>query len=392
MDTTDLKPQPVPVGDLRRENDEIGRDIDRTIRTVLDRGWFVLGQEGEMFESEWAAYCNAAHAVGVGNGTDAIQLALRSAGIGAGDQVLVPALTAAFTALAVSMTGATPVFVDVDPVHYTLDPAALEAAVTPRTAAVIPVHLYGCPANVTDIISKARRHHLFVLEDAAQAHGARCEGKRVGGLADAAAFSFYPSKNLGAYGDAGAIVTNDAALADKARMLRHGGQRRTYEHELQGTNSRLDELQAAILRAKLPHLDTWNEQRRALAAQYSRGLRDCGALRLPVIPPGMEHVFHQYVVRSALRDDLRAFLSQVGVATGVHYPKPVHRQPAYRDLGYEPGSCPNAEAAVSEILSLPIFPQLTPAEVNRVIEAIVEFFAGEEASLGTSDTVAGVAR
>ena len=365
----------IPLGDLRREYGRLRSEIDGAIQRVLQRGWFILGEEVEAFEAEWAAYCGVAHAVGVGNGTDAIQLALWAAGIGPGDQVVVPCLTATFTALAVSMTGATPVFADVDPKRYTLDPAAFEAVITPHTAAVIPVHLYGCPADMEPIAQIARRHNLLILEDAAQAHGARYQGKRVGGLGDVAAFSFYPSKNLGAYGDAGAIVTGDAALAEKVRMLRHGGQRRTYEHELLGTNSRMDEIQAAILRAKLPHLDQWNERRRTLAAQYDHGLENFDQLVLPFTPQGAEHVFHLYVVHSPLREALRDYLAGAGIQTGIHYPKGVHLQRAYANLGYQEGSCPRAEAAAGQVLSLPLFPHLTAGELEQVIHLIRIFFA-----------------
>ncbi len=368
-------PSLIPLGDLKREYTRFHSEIDQAIERVLRRGWFILGEEGEAFEAEWAAYCGLSYAVGVGNGTDAIHLILRAAGIGHGDEVIVPALTAAFTALAVSLAGATPVFADVDPQRYTLDPAALEAAITPRTAAVVPVHLYGCPADMTPIVEIARRHGLFLLEDAAQAHGARYQGQRVGAFGDAAAFSFYPSKNLGAYGDAGAIVTNDAALAEKVRMLRHGGQRHTYEHELPGVNSRLDELQAAILRVKLRHLDAWNERRRVLAARYNAGLAECEGLTLPLAPADVEHVYHLYVVRTSLRDTLREYLTGAGVGTGVHYPKAVHRQEAYAGLGYQEGSCPHAEMAAAQVLSLPMFPQLTMQEVNQVIRLIRFFFA-----------------
>lgn len=365
---------PIPLGDLRREYGRIRTEIDQAVERVLDRGWFILGKEGKAFESEWAEYCGVSQAVGVGNGTDALHLALRAAGIGRGDQVVVPALTAAFTALAVSMAGATPVFADVDPQRYTLDPGAFEAAITLRTAAVIPVHLYGCPADMDAIVKVARRHDLLVLEDAAQAHGARYQGRRVGGLGDVAAFSFYPSKNLGAYGDAGAILTSDATLAENARRLRHGGQCRTYDHELIGTNSRLDEIHAAILRVKLLHLDSWNRQRRTLAARYRSGLHDCHGLALPVEPADVEHVFHLYVVRTPLRDALREYQAQNEVNTGVHYPRGVHLQQAYASLGYKGGSCPNAEAATREILSLPLFPQLSLPEVDHVVRTTRSFF------------------
>ncbi len=368
----------IPLGDLRREYRRLQAEIDEAIHRVLTRGWFVLGAEGEQFEAEWAEYCEVNQAVGVGNGTDALCLALRAAGIGPGDEVIVPALTATFTALAVSMAGATPVFADIDPTHYTLDPAALEAAITPQTAAVIPVHLYGCPAPMEPILDVARRHGLFVLEDAAQAHGARYQERRVGGWGDAAAFSFYPSKNLGAYGDAGAVVTHDASLAGRVRMLRHGGQRARYEHEQMGVNSRLDEIQAAILRAKLPHLDAWNARRRALAEIYRAGLAglaDLAGLALPTAPADAEPVHHLYVVRTETRDALRHYLTGAGIASDIHYPRPVHLQPAYAHLGYEPGSCPHAESATSQILSLPIFPQLSRVEIEQTVRLIRFFFA-----------------
>ena len=365
----------IPLGDLRREYARLHSEIDDAVERVLRRGWFILGEEVEAFEAEWADYCGVAHAVGVGNGTDAICVALWAAGVGPGDEVVVPALTATFSALAISMAGATPVFADMDLERYTLDPAAFEAAITPHTAAVMPVHLYGCPADMTPIVEIAQRHNLLVLEDAAQAHGARYQGRRVGGLGSVAAFSFYPSENLGAYGDAGAIVTDDAALAQKARMLRHGGQRRDYEHVLLGTNSRLDEIQAAILRAKPPHLNAWNKRRRTLAARYDAGLRDADSLTLPTAPDGVEHVYHLYVVRTPLRDALQDYLAGAGVGTGIHYPRGVHLQEAYAHLGYEPGSCPNAEAAAAEVLSLPVFPQLDAREVDQVIRLVRFFFA-----------------
>ncbi|MDD3825218.1 MAG: DegT/DnrJ/EryC1/StrS family aminotransferase [Anaerolineae bacterium] len=365
----------IPMGDLQREYSRLRPQIDAAIDRVLRRGWFVLGEEVEAFEAEWAAYCGTAHAVGVGNGTDALHLALRAAGIGPGDEVIIPALTATFTALGVSLSGASPVVADVDPARYTLDPQAFEAAVSPRTAAVIPVHLYGCPADMEAILDIARRHDLFVLEDAAQAHGARYRGTRVGALGDAAAFSFYPSKNLGAYGDAGAVTTNDAGLADRVRMLRHGGQRTTYQHEILGANSRLDEIQAAILRAKLPHLEAWNRRRRSLAARYDTRLPAGGELTLPSTPEEVEHAYHLYVVRTGMRDALRGYLDGAGVSTSIHYPRPVHQQPAYASLGAAPGCCPAAEGVVNEILSLPIFPQLSAREVEQVCSLVRFFYA-----------------
>ena len=370
-----MTPARIPMRDLKREYRSIRSSIDDAIERVVERGWFILGEEVKRFEIEWAAYCGVSHAVGVGNGTDAIQLALRAAGIGPGDQVIVPALTSAFTALAVSMAGATPVFVDVDAERGTLDPEAFEAAIGPQTAAVIPVHLYGCPADMAAILQAARRHNLLVLEDASQAHGARYQGKRVGGLGDAAAFSFYPSKNLGAFGDAGAVVTRDPALARKVRLLRHGGQRQTGYHELLGTNSRLDEIQAAILRVKLAHLDRWNEQRRSLAARYHAGLDGCDGLVLPAKPEGVEQVYYVYAIRTALRDGLRDYLAGTGVSTGVHYPMGVHRQEAYSHLGYEAGACPNAEKAAATTLSLAVFPQLSFGEIDHVVRLVRIFFA-----------------
>ena len=365
----------IPLGDLRREFTRLRSDINTAVERVLRRGWFILGEEGEAFEAEWAAYCGAAHAVGVGNGTDAIQLALRAAGIGPGDEVIVPALTSAFTALAVSLTGATPVFADVDPVRFTLDPCAFEAAINPRTAAVIPVHLYGCPADVTPIIEVARQHSLLVLEDAAQAHGARYLDSRTGTLGDVAAFSFYPTMNLGAYGDAGAIVTDDAAIAEKARMLRNGGQESSHHHEFLGTNSRLDEIQAAILRVKLPHLDTWNKRRQLLALRYDAALRACDALTLPTVPDGVEHVYQHYVVRTPLRDALRDYLAGAEVSACIHYPLALHQQAVYAPPGHAESSCPEAERAATEVLSLPIFPQLSNHEAEQVSRLIRIFFA-----------------
>jgi dTDP-4-amino-4,6-dideoxygalactose transaminase len=273
------------------------------------------------------------------------------------------------------MTGATPVFADIDLESYTLDPVALEASISPCTAAVIPVHLFGCPADMDPMADIARQHDLLVLEDAAQAHGARYQEKRVGALGDAAVFGFYPSMNLGAYGDAGIIVTDDATLAEQVRILRHGGQSNRYEHELLGANSRLDEIQAAVLRAKLPHLDGWNQRRRALARRYTAGLSGIGNLVLPTAPEDREHVYHFYIVRTELRDALRDYLYGAGVNTGIHYPKGVHLQKAYAHLGYKEGSCPNTERAASQVLSLPVFPQLSNHEVDQVIRMIRFFFA-----------------
>jgi dTDP-4-amino-4,6-dideoxygalactose transaminase len=361
----------VPFGDLRRESDTLHDEIHAAIERVLRRGWFILGEELAAFEAEYAAYCGADHAVGVGNGTDALQLILEAAGIGPGDEVITSPLTATFTALAIARAGARCVFADVEPDGLTLDPAAARAAITARTAALMPVHLYGQPADMEALAELARQHGLLLVEDACQAHGARFQGRRTGSqlparARHAAAFSFYPSKNLGAYGDGGMVVTSHADLAGRVRILRHGGQTRRYQHDLLGTNSRLDELQAAILRVKLPHLDAWNRRRRQIAGAYSAGLAGT-SLILPVELPGREHAWHLYVVRSGQRDELRQVLAERGVGTEVHYPIPAHLQAAFAHLGYSPGTLPVAERAAAQVFSLPMYPYLTDAEAAQVV-------------------------
>lgn len=363
----------IPVSDTRRGYLALREEIDAAVRRVLDRSWFVLGAEGEAFEAEFAAYLGVAHCVGVANGTDAIELALRALDIGPGDEVIVPALTAAFSALAVSLTGATPVFADIDPATANLDPAAVAARFTARTRAILAVHLYGGAADLEALGALAERHGLALVEDAAQAHGARYGGRQVGSFGVLSCFSFYPSKNLGAYGDGGAVATDDTALAARLRRLRNGGQAGRYEHVEIGANSRLDELQAAILRVKLAHLDAANAARRVQAARYAAELAGTG-LALPQPLPDTEHVYHLYAVRvpAALggRDALAAHLRERGVGTQVHYPTPVHLQLAYADLGYSPGALPHAEAWAAEELSLPLFPELTAEEQDRAIAAI----------------------
>ncbi|MGD8399032.1 MAG: DegT/DnrJ/EryC1/StrS family aminotransferase [Anaerolineae bacterium] len=366
----------IPLADLRREYDRLHSDIDRAIARVLRSGWFIGGEEVKAFEAEWAAYCSTAHAAAVSNGTDAVYLALRAAGIGPGDEVVVPALAPAAAALGVQMAGATLLFADVDADRYTLDPAALEAAITPRTVAVVPVHLYGCPADMAAIGRVAQAHGLFVVEDAAHAPGAHCEGQRVGRLGHASTFSFYPGRNLGAYGEAGAIATNDGALAEKVRRLRRGGRGPDYDYQVAGIDSRMDELQAAILRVKLPRLDKWNQQRRALAARYRAGLDAVEDLVLPAEPDNAEHVFNFYIVRTALRESLHEYLAGAGVTSGFHYPRALHQQPAFAARGEEPAaSCPNAEQIAAEVLSLPMFPYLTAAEVQQIARLVRIFFA-----------------
>jgi len=359
----------IPFGDLRRTYACHRTEFDRAVRRVLERGWFVLGEELAAFEDEFARFCGAAYAVGVGNGTEAIQLALMAAGIGPGDEVITTPLSAAFTALAISAAGATPVFADIDPHTATLSPAAVEAAITARSAAVVPVHLYGQPADMDALRTIADRHHLFLLEDAAQAHGARYRGRPVGRLGHAAAFSFYPSKNLGAFGDAGAVVTDDAGLAERVRMLRNGGQRSRYDHVLRGINSRLDELQAAVLRVRLRHLPEETDRRRAIARRYLDGLCDTG-LVLPVEAPYAYHVFHLFVVRAPRREELASALQRRGIGTAVHYPTPLHLQEAYRELGGRSGDFPIAERWAREGLSLPMYPELTDDEVMQIVVGV----------------------
>ena len=376
-------PTSIPLVDLRREYARIHSEIDESIARVLHRGWFVLGEETESFEEEWATYCGTSFAVGVGNGSDAIQLALWAAGIGRGDEVVLPALTSAFTPSAVAIAGAQPVFADVDPERYTLDPEALESAITPQTAAVVPVHLYGCPADMAPILDIARRHSLLVVEDASQAHGACYQASRVGSLGDVAAFSFYPSTNLGAYGDAGAVTTNDAALAEKVRVLRHGGQHPVevpgslgaLESQPLGISSRMDDIQAAVLRTKLDHLSGWNERRRSVAARYHDGLCSTGPLVLPPTPDEAELAHHRYLVRTRLRDRLREYLDGTGISSGVHAMRGQRLEAAYASLGYAPGSCPIAEQIASEAVLLPIFPQISSAEVDKIVRLIRIFFA-----------------
>jgi dTDP-4-amino-4,6-dideoxygalactose transaminase len=355
--------------DMKAPHTELRLPLQQAFDRVLNSGWLILGKELEAFEREFAVYCEAEHCVGVGNGLDALHLILRGYDIGPGDEVIVPANTYIATWLAVTQVGAIPVPVEPDSRTYNLDPTQIEAAITKRTRAILLVHLYGQPADMDAINAIAARHGLKVIEDSAQAHGARYKGRRVGGLGDAAGFSFYPTKNLGALGDGGAVVTNDAELADRVRVLRNYGSRIKYYNEIQGYNSRLDELQAAFLRAKLPFLDEWNDRRRAVAARYTEALKDAG-LMLPTVPEWTEPVWHVYVVRTAERAALQARLQQAGIGTMIHYPIPPHLQPAYAGMGLGEGSFPLSEAIHREVLSLPIGPHLTGNEAESVIGAI----------------------
>lgn len=359
----------VPFLDLKSAYLELRRDIDAAIARVAGSGWYIGGPEVEAFEGAFAAYCEARHCVGVGNGLDALHLALTAMAVGPGDEVIVSSNTFIATLLAVSAVGATPVLVEPDPATHNLDPALIEAAITPRTKALLPTHLYGQPADLDPILAIARRHGLLVLEDAAQAHGARYKGRRLGAHGHAVAWSFYPGKNLGALGDAGAVTTDDPALAERVRMLGNYGSRRKYVNEVRGVNSRLDPLQAAVLGVKLAHLDDWNARRRAIAALYLDRLADAG-LVLPHVPNWAEPAWHLFVVQSPDRDRLAADMAGRGVQTLVHYPIPPHRQEAYRDLELAAGSFPVAERLAEHVLSLPIGPHLPADGAERVIAAV----------------------
>lgn len=354
--------------DLRAAYAELKAEIDAAITSALSSGYYVLGAEVEAFEREYAAYCGAAHCVGVANGLDALHLALRAMEVGPGDEVVVPSNTYIATWLAVSHCGATPVPVEPDERTHNLNPAGVEAAITPRTKVILPVHLYGQPADLDPILDIARRYGLKVLEDAAQAHGARYKGVRIGAHGNAVAWSFYPGKNLGAMGDAGAVTTDDADLADRVRVLRNYGSRAKYVNEVQGYNSRLDPIQAAVLRVKLARLDEWNTRRRLVAARYREGLAGA-ALQLPDVPDWADAAWHLYVVRTAHRDRVQAELRAAGVETLIHYPIPPHLQQAYAGLGYGVGDFPIAEKLAGEVLSLPIGPHLV-AGVEVVLDSI----------------------
>jgi dTDP-3-amino-3,4,6-trideoxy-alpha-D-glucose transaminase len=343
--------------------------VREAIDRVVARGWFVLGPELTAFEREFAAACGSTDAVGVGTGTDAIAIALRAMGIGPGDEVITSPLSAAYSALAIMMAGARPVFADIDPVRLTIDPRAAAAAVTARTAAILPVHLYGQAADMRGICGVASRHNLGLVEDCCQAHLATCDGRPVGTFGQAAAYSFYPTKNLGALGDGGALTTSDPAVAAKARRLRNGGQTDRYHHDEFGVNSRLDEMQAAVLRARLPLLEGWTNRRRQIAGEYRQRL---AGLRTIVVPPELDagHVYHLFTVHSSSRDALQASLRAAGVETLIHYPVPIPRQPAL--TSERPGECPIADRVCAETLSLPLYPSLPADAVARVAAAIAK--------------------
>lgn len=350
---------------------ELADDIDAAIRRVLEGGWYVQGHELEAFEREWAAFCGVRHCVGVSNGLDALRLGLECLGVGPGDEVLVPSNTYIATWLAVSQVGARPVPVEPDERTHNIDPARIEAAVGERTKAILPVHLYGQPAEMDPIMATAARLGVPVLEDAAQAHGARYRGRSAGGLADAAAWSFYPGKNLGAFGDAGAVTTDDDDVADQLRVLRNYGSRAKYVNEVKGHNCRLDELQAAVLRVKLRHLVAWNARRAAVARRYAEELLSV-PIGLPYVPAWLDPAWHLYVVTTPDRDSMQRSLAESGVDTLIHYPIPPHRQGAYAELGLGPDDLPLASRLADTVLSLPIGPHLTEEGVDAVIRAVTD--------------------
>jgi dTDP-4-amino-4,6-dideoxygalactose transaminase len=362
----------IPFLDLGEQVRELRSEIDQVVARVLSSGWYLMGPELDAFEAEWAAYTGARHAIGVANGLEALHLCLRAYGIGPGDEVIVPSNTYIATWLAVSHAGATPVPVEPDEPIYNIDPARIEAAITSRTRAIMPVHLYGHPADLDPILDVARRYHLRVIEDAAQAHGAEYKGRRIGGHGDAVAWSFYPTKNLGALGDAGAVTTQDEGLAQELKRLRNYGSKVRYVCDVKGFNSRLEELHAAVLRVKLRHLDEWNERRRVGARRYHAGFSGT-PIRTPVEREWAKHVYHLFVIRTTDREGLRKHLEQQGIGTIVHYPIAPHEQAAYHDLGFSAQTLPVAHRMHQEVLSLPCGPHLSEEHQLRTIETVLRF-------------------
>ncbi|HEY4816490.1 MAG TPA: DegT/DnrJ/EryC1/StrS family aminotransferase [Candidatus Acidoferrum sp.] len=373
-----IQPSQVPFVDLAAQYRTISAEIDEAVSRVIRETDFILGREVSLFEEEFASFCEAKWAIGVDSGTSALELALRAYEIGPGDEVITAANSFIASALAISHAGATPVLVDVDPDTYTINAAAIEKAISPRTKGIIPVHLYGHPADMDPIVQLAERHGLVIIEDACQAHGARYKGKRTGSLGHAAAFSFYPGKNLGGYGDGGMVVTGDQAVAKRLEMLRNYGQKEKYQHMFRGYNRRLDTLQAAVLRVKLKHLDEWNDARRLHAKSYRRLLEQSGIVT-PYAVAHAEAVWHLYVIRVDQRDAMKEYLASRGISVGIHYPIPIHLQPAYRDLGYRQGDFPVTEEYARQILSLPMYAELTPEVIGRVAETASEFSVARQA-------------
>jgi dTDP-4-amino-4,6-dideoxygalactose transaminase len=359
----------VPFLDLTAQYQSIKAEIDAAIAGVLDSSQFVLGSEVARFEQEFATYCNATECIALNSGTSALHLALLASGVGPGDEVITAPFTFVASVAAILYAGARPILVDIDPRTFTIDPSRIEAAITTRTKAILPIHLYGQPADMDRILDIACHHGLVVIEDAAQAHGAQYKGRAVGTIGDIGCFSFYPTKNLGAYGEGGAATTSNPDYAKKIRMLRDWGQDRKYHHLLRGFNYRMEGLQGAILRVKLRHLERWTEARRAAASTYNRLLADC-AVDLPIEMPWARHVYHLYTVRTHARDDLQSVLHGQGIHTAVHYAIPVHLQPAYADFGYSRGAFPESERAAQHVLSLPLYPEISDDQIQRVVQTI----------------------
>jgi dTDP-4-amino-4,6-dideoxygalactose transaminase len=370
----------VPYLDLKAQYRNIKPEIDAAIARVLESSQFVLGAEVAAFEQEFAAYCEAKDCIALNSGTSALHLALLAAGVGPGDEVITVPFTFVASVAAVIYAGARPVLVDIDPQSFTMDAATIEAAITPRTKAILPVHLYGHPCDMDPIMDVARRHGLVVIEDAAQAHGAKYKGRPVGVIGDIGCFSFYPTKNLGAYGEGGAVTTNNAEYAQTIRSLRDWGQDRKYHHAMRGYNYRMEGLQGAILRVKLRHLEKWTEARRAIAKKYDELLADCG-LELPIEMPWARHVYHVYTLRTEGRDGLQKALLAEGIQTAIHYAIPVHLQPAYSDLGYGKGSLVQAEMAAQQVLSLPMYPELPEHAIAHVASGVKLASASKVATL-----------
>ena len=361
----------IPFVDLRAQYHSIKQEVDAAIARVLENSAFILGSEVAAFEKEFAAYCGALYAAGVNSGTSALHLALLAAGVGPGDEVITVPFTFVATVAAVGYTGARPVFVDIDPRSYTIDVGRIEAAITPRTKVILPVHLYGQPPDMDPILEIARRHNLIVIEDAAQAHGAEYRGRRCGSMGDMACFSFYPGKNLGAYGEGGAVVTSNSEYDRVIRVLRDWGAERKYEHVLKGYNYRLEGMQGAILRVKLKYLEAWTEARQTRAAFYTQALQDAGVGN-PAVMPYSRHVFHVYAIRVPQRDQVQAYLKEKDIQSGIHYPVPIHLLEAWKDLGYQRGDFPVAERVAAEELSLPIYPELVPDQIEYVVAGVSE--------------------
>ena len=367
-------PLKVPYLDLKAQYQNIKPEIDAAIAGVLESCQFILGAEVSRFEQDFAAYCGTAECIALNSGTSALHLALLAAGVGPGDEVITVPFTFVASVAAVVYVGARPVLVDIEPRSFTMDPAAIEPLITPRTKAIMPVHLYGQSADMDPIMEVALRHQLVVIEDAAQAHGAKYRGRPVGSIGDIACFSFYPGKNLGAYGEGGAVTTSNATYARKIRMLRDWGQDRKYHHVLRGFNYRMDAFQGAILRVKLRHLEQWTEARREIVGKYNRALAGSGVER-PTEMPWARHVYHTYTLRTKYRDALHAALEKEGIQTGIHYPLPIHLQPAYADLGYARHALPESEKAAEEVLSLPLYPEIADDQIQSVSRAVTSFAA-----------------